>query len=213
MMFQPTLVAEQRRRPRVTLNLPVRLRWFTPLGQFTETTETLDVSRGGLRIARTEPCQLGAVLWVTFPFDPAASVPQPETPAHVVRVERTPSESLHIALELVNAAGQPRQDRALDFERRGHERVPLALPLRVRQADSPWPEETMTIDVTSDGLLISTARLYDVGETVYVSLPAGGMPGRWNGGKEVPARIVRVVPSPQSIEQRVGLSLQTLEKN
>ncbi len=213
MMFQSTLLAEQRRHPRVTLNLPVRLRWFTPLGQLTETTETLDVSRGGLLIARKEPCQLGAVLWVTLPFDPAASVPQPETPAHVVRVEETPSADLHIAIQLATAGGRPRAAWAVDFERREHERIPLALPLRVRPVDSPWPEETMTIDVASDGLLISTARMYDVGETVYVSLPTGGMPGPWNGGKEVPARIVRVVPSTQSVEQRVGLALRRPEKN
>src|SRR5712691_4158563 len=87
----PTRIKEQRRHPRAQLNLPVRLRWPTPLGQTTEVAETLDVCRGGLLIHRRDPCPIRAHLWVTFPFDSTLPLTQPETPARIARVKTTPT--------------------------------------------------------------------------------------------------------------------------
>ena len=71
-----TTFVELRRHPRAQLKLPARVRWRGPLGMRMESTHTLDVSRGGLRVQRNEPCESGSRVWVVFPFDAAsASVP------------------------------------------------------------------------------------------------------------------------------------------
>lgn len=221
-MSQPTPVPglhhEHRRHPRVQLNLPVRLRWLGPLGQLTEVTETLDVSRGGMFLYRREPCRPRALLWVTFPYDAAVRLAQPETPAHVVRVKQAPGRGYLVAVEFDTFAGQratnARARKFRDFNRRRSERIPLALPIRIRPADSPWPEETMTIDVCSDGVLFCTTRLYAPGDPVRITLPNGALRStrlrsRWALGAEVPARVVRIARIPGSVEQQVALALHS----
>ncbi len=214
----PALIKEQRRHPRVQLNLPVRLRWPTPLGQITEVTETLDVCRGGLLVHRRDLGRVGALLWVTFPFDSSLPVTQPETPARIVRLDQTPAGDPLLAIEFepvtkrrdANAAGE------LDFrparERRGSPRIPLALPIRVRPLDSPWPEETMTRDVSNGGVLFCTTRLYATGDPVHVALPMGSLVGRWASAAETPARIVRVSRLPGEVEQQVALAFPLAQK-
>jgi PilZ domain len=76
---------DRREHRRVQLRLPARLRWTTPFGQKTEICETLNVSRGGLLVPCEEAHALGMPLWVTFPYDPLLTYPQPEVPAKVVR--------------------------------------------------------------------------------------------------------------------------------
>ncbi len=205
-MFPPTLVTEQRRHPRAQLNLPVRLRWLTPLGQSTEVTETLDVCRGGLLIFRREPCRVKAMLWVTFPFDSSLPLTQPETPARVVRVNKTPAGGHLVAVEF-EAPLRHAAEAGTSIDRRRRERIPLALPIRIRPSDSPWPEETMTIDLSDEGALFCTARLYAVGDIVHITLPPGTLGSRWASLAEVPARVVRVARLPGSVEQQVALAL------
>src|SRR5262249_61527753 len=92
-------------------------------------------------------------------------------------------------------------------ERRRQERVPLALPIRVRPADSLWPEETMTMDITEDGVRFWTTRLYSVGDDLRIFSPRGSLPSRWITTAELPARIVRVTSRPGSIAQEVAVAL------
>ncbi len=220
-MYQPTLVPslnqQHRRHPRVQLNLPVRLRWLGPLGQFTETTETLDVSRGGMLFHRREPCRPGAILWVTFPYDAAVQLTQPETPARVVRVKPTPSGGYLVAVEF-NAIAAQRETSAharkfREFDRRRSERIPLAVPITVRLANSPWPEETMTIDVSANGVLFFTTRVYSLADQVRITLPNGRafsstpLRSRWASATEVSARVVRVARIAGAVEQQVALAL------
>ncbi len=200
-MFRTSVVFEQRRHTRVQLHLPVRLRWLGPLGQATEFTETLDVSRGGLLFYRPDPCQLNSRVWVTFPFHPDAHDGQPETMARVVRVRVTPTGG-----HLVGVAFEeplPRVTSADRSNQRASPRIPLALSVRVRPSGSPWPEETMTIDVSDVGLQFRTSRHYAVGDTVYVTLPYGP----WGLVGEVEARVVHIEPVPGSVEQCVALAL------
>src|SRR5256885_17249724 len=76
---------ERREHHRAQLRLPVRLRWSTPFGQKTEVCQTLDVSRGGLRVPCAEAHAPGVPLWVTFPYDVSLDDGQPEMLAKVVR--------------------------------------------------------------------------------------------------------------------------------
>ena len=186
----------------------MRLRWPTPLGQFTDVTETLDVCRSGLRIHRREPCEAGATLWVAFPFESTLPLAQPETPARVAWVKETPTGGLLVGIEF-EASPRSAVGAAPPVDRRRRKRVQLALPIRVRPAGAPWPEETMTVDIAEEGALFSTARLYWVGDSVHITLPSGTIPSRWGTGTgaEVPARVMRVTHRPGSVEQEVAVAL------
>jgi len=66
-----------------------------------EITETIDVSRGGLLIRRSDTHPAPSRVWVAFPFNPvAAGAVQPETPARIVRSEPHPSGGYRLALRL-----------------------------------------------------------------------------------------------------------------
>jgi hypothetical protein len=65
----------------------------------------------------------------------------------------------------------------------------------------------MTIDLSDDGVLFCTARLYAVGDIVHITLPPGTLGSRWASLPEVPARVVRVARLPGSVEQQVALAL------
>lgn len=192
----PTRIREQRRHPRAQLRLPVRLRWLTPLGQLTEVAETLDAGRGGLLLFRPEPCCVGAMVWLTLPFHPGFPLTLPETPAQVVRVTTTSAGGRRVALEFEAPHDHGATTRGtrlgLARERRQHERFQLALPIRVRQPDSPWPEETMTGDISVEGLRFHTARLHSAGDLVRVALPPGDSVGRWTASADALGRVVRV---------------------
>lgn len=220
MTVRPILVRtrgdERRRNPRAPLNLPARLRWPSPLGQLAEVCETLDVSRGGLLTflmpGRRPSCRVESRLWVTFPFDSSTPLVQPETPARVVRAAPTPAGGLRVAIEFEanprTPAGQcPSDAGRIAEDRRARERIRLALPIRVRLADSPWYEETMSVDVTAEGLMFCSARLYAVGETVYLTLPPGTILSRSGTLSEVPARVVRAARLPGTVEQQVALAV------
>lgn len=184
---------EIRRHPRARLQLPVRIRWRGPFGMRLEVTQTFDVSREGLLVHRVEQCELHARVWVAFPFDSTAAVAaQPETPARVVRVERVAKGSYRVALHLEppprNALRPPAQ------ERRSSPRIPFALPIFVRAAGTPWPEESMTQDISRGGARFLTARIFAQGDPLLATLSWG----EWARAGEIPARVVRVVPQPDS---------------
>jgi hypothetical protein len=84
------------------------------------------------------------------------------------------------------------------------ERTAVALPVSVRRAGLPWGEVAMSMDVSDSGILFTTPRPYEVGETVRVVLAAG----RWAAAqKEMTARVVRVEPVADSVDHRVAIQL------
>jgi len=216
----PTLTKEQRGHPRVHLHLPVRLRWLTPLGLLAEIAETVDVCRAGLQINRREPCRIGAMVWVTFLFESSLPLAQPETPAHVVRLTTTPTGGNLVALEFESLPRHRHLIAALARiyagpfrDRRRRERIRLALPIRVRLPGSPWPEETMTVDLSNEGVMFCTTRLYPVGDTVFITLPRGSFRA---SPTELPARVVRIEKDARldgSVWQQVAVAVLPPEKS
>jgi PilZ domain-containing protein len=184
---------EIRRHPRAQLQLPVRIRWRGPFGMRLEITHTYDASREGLLVYRIEACELETRVWVAFPFDSTeAMIAQPETPARVVRVERVTKGAYRVALHLESPPRTAPRPRAQ--ERRASVRVPFSLPIFVRAAGTPWPEESMTQDISHTGARFLTARIFSKGDQLLATISWG----EWARAGEIPARIVRVVPQPDS---------------
>jgi PilZ domain len=182
-----TTFLELRKHPRAQLKLPARIRWRGPLGMRMESTYTLDVSRNGLRVQRNEPCESGSCVWVVFPFDAAsASGPPPETPARVVRVESCAGAGYQVALQLELPSRIT--SRPADRERRACSRISFALPIFVRALGFPWPEESMTQNISRAGARFESAHIYSAGDAVLVKIPWGD----WARTGEIPARILRV---------------------
>lgn len=154
-----------------------------------EIAETIDVSRDGMMVRRSEASDLQARLWVLFPFDPAAPPSaQPETPARVVRVMRTRDGGFCLGLHLELP---PRESpRPTPRERRGFARSPFALPIFVRPSGTPWPEESMTQDVSRGGVRFETSLAHAPGETVLAKLAWAD----WAKAGEMIGRVVRVEP-------------------
>jgi hypothetical protein len=178
---------ELRRHPRAQLKLPARVRWRGPLGMRMESTHTLDVSRNGVRVHRNEYCEPGSRVWIVFPFDAASasSIP-PETPARVVRIESGAGAGYRVALQLelpARIAARPS-----DCERRACSRISFALPIFVRALGFPWPEESMTQNISRTGARFESAHIYSAGDAVLAKIPWGD----WARAGEIPARIVRV---------------------
>jgi hypothetical protein len=160
-----------------------------------ESTHTLDVSRNGIRVHRNEPCESGSRVWVVFPFDAAsASGIPPETPARVVRVESRNGAGYQVSLQL--ELPSPGASRPSDRERRACSRISFALPIFVRALGFPWPEESMTQNISRTGARFESAHIYSAGNAVLAKIPWGD----WARAGEIPARIVRVdnCPTPSS---------------
>jgi hypothetical protein len=174
---------ELRKHPRAQLKLPAR----GPLGMRMESTHTLDVSRNGIRVQRNESCEPGSRVWVVFPFDAAsASGVPPETPARVVRVESRNGAGYQVSLQLELPSRVA--SRPTDRERRACSRISFALPIFVRALGFPWPEESMTQNISRAGARFESAHIYSAGDAVLAKIPWGD---RARVG-EIPARIVRV---------------------
>jgi hypothetical protein len=184
---RPPTCLELRKHPRAQLRLPARVRWRGPLGMRMESTHTLDVSRNGIRVQRNESCESGSRVWVVFPFYGAsASGIPPETPARVVRVESGPSAGYQVALQLELPSRTA--SRPTDRERRACSRISFALPIFVRALGFPWPEESMTQNISRTGARFESAHIYSAGDAVLAKIPWG----EWVRAGEIPARIVRV---------------------
>jgi PilZ domain len=175
-----------RKSPRARLHLPARIRWLGPLGMRLEVTETIDVSREGLLIRRPEPCNPRARVWVAYPFDPSAAAIQPETPARIARVHGGAKGGFYVGLQLELPARE--SPRPAEQERRKSARFSFALPIFVRPAGSQWPEESMTQNVSNNGVRFETTRTYKMGETVRAKIPWG----EWAKKGEILGRVVRV---------------------
>jgi hypothetical protein len=186
MNLAPTFL-EMRKHPRAQLRLPARVRWRGPLGMRMESTHTLDVSRTGIRVRRNESCESGTRVWIVFPCDAAsaAGVP-PETPARVMRVESGRGAGYQVSLELE----LPSRDAShpADRERRACSRISFALPIFVRALGFPWPEQSMTQNVSRAGARFESAHIYSAGDAALAKIPRGD----WARAGEIPARIVRV---------------------
>ena len=184
-MLRPPASLDLRKHPRALLRLPVRIRWSGPLGMRLEVTHTIDASKEGLLVRRAEPCELFTRVWASFPFDAQAGA-QPETPARVVRVERDPGGSFRVALKLELAAH--RAARSPVKERRKEPRLYFALPVSVRPFGTPWPEESMTQDVSRSGVRFETAHVYRPGESVLAKISWAA----WAGQREISGRVMRI---------------------
>lgn len=178
---------ERRKHLRAPLRLPARIRWQGSLGMRVEVTETVDVSREGVLFHRNEACEPLMRVWIVFPYDRSAGASaQPETPGRVARVARDESGGYWVAVRLeAPRRGTP---RPADQERRRSERVPFALPIFVRLAGTPWPEESMTHDLSRNGARFETSHIYAAGETVIAQIPWG----EWSKKGEIRGRVVRV---------------------
>jgi len=122
---------------------------------------------------------------------------QPETPASVVRVERDPAGGFRVGLRLQL---RPRQTvYPVTPERRSSPRLPFSLPIFVRAAGTPWPEESMTQDLSRSGARFETAQVYAAGDLVLAKIPWG----EWVRAGELAGRVVRV----EAGEQATGPSL------
>jgi hypothetical protein len=204
---------ERRHRPRVLLELPVRIRWLGPFGLETEITQSRNVSRGGLLVSGNCSRQVGSLLWATFPYDPAVAFAESETPGKVVRcaenfaIRNAPANTIAIEFhhhDLISQSDALAQNNSSNRsgrnDRRLHSRIALAFLIRVERAErnsslprqeiaSPqWPEETMTVEVSPAGMLFCTLRIYELGEPLLIT----ALPGRKLSIGERRARVVRV---------------------
>jgi hypothetical protein len=220
---------ERREHHRAQLRLPVRLRWTTPFGQKIEVCETLDVSRGGLRVPCREAHAPGVPLWVTFPYNVAFGDGQPEVLAKVVRAcsgsnggryaevkkdsagvivkERDGAQPPSLALHFeITAHGQRNGNgHVTERERRSSVRRRLAVPIRARAGNIPWFEEAMTLDVSAEGLRFLSSREYRSGEHLFVTFESLAS-APWVGAKEFRSRVVRVEVVPQSAALAISVS-------
>jgi hypothetical protein len=186
-MLEPAPFVYSRKHPRAQLKMPARIRWHGPIGMRLEETQTVDVSRDGVLFHRNEPCDRLTRMWVLFPFDPdAGATIQPETPARVVRVEPDPEGGYWIAVKFENTARSTQASAG--SERRGSERIPFSLPIFVRIAGTPWPEEFMTQDISKHGVRFETSHIYAPGDKILAKIPWG----EWSKTGEVAGRVVRV---------------------
>ena len=184
---------EMRKHPRAQLRMPVRIRWRGPLGMRMEIRRTIDASRDGIRFPRTESCEIGCRVWVTFPFDTNAFAAQPETPAHVVRADQNAQRGYDISLQL--ELPPRRTEPAKNRERRTCSRITFGVPIFVRATGSPWPEESMTHDISRAGARFESAHIYATGDTILAKIPWG----EWERAGEIRARVVRVEAEPVSL--------------
>jgi PilZ domain-containing protein len=173
---------QRRSHIRVRLRLPARLRWSAPLGQRTDECQTINLSRSGVLLACSEQHAPGYPVWVTIPFDAAASS-QPETLARVLRCERwkqpeAEAAGWKVAMHFEGKAPSKRSgngDLRARAQRNGSESL-LALPIRVRPFDVPWYEETMTVEVSTEKLKFLTNREYSFGQRLKVAFARDSEP-------------------------------------
>jgi hypothetical protein len=125
-------------------------------------------------------------VWVAFPFDAEASAfVQTETPARIARVEPGADGGFYVGLNLELPRESP---PPAGQERRKSPRLHFALPIFVRPSGTPWPEESMTQDVSRSGVRFETLHTYAAGEIVLAQIPWG----EWAKAGEMIGRVLRV---------------------
>lgn len=204
---------ERRHRPRVLLELPVRVRWLGPFGLETEITQTRNASRAGVLLSSDYSRQIGSLLWATFPYDAAVAFTESETPGSVVRcaatfaIRNAKANTIAIAFhhrDLISEGDTLVQNlfsaHAGRNDRRRHARIALAFLIRIERVgrnssllrqeieSTRWPEETMTVEVSPAGMLFCTLRIYEVGEKLTIA----AQPGRKLSVGERRARVIRI---------------------
>jgi hypothetical protein len=204
---------ERRHRPRVLLEMPVRIRWLGPFGLETEITQTRNASRGGLLVSSDCSRQVGSLLWATFPYDAAVAFTESETPGKVVRFAANfairNAQANTIAIEfhhhdLISHSDPLAQNNPSSLagrnDRRLHARIALAFLIRVERSGrnsnlpqqerkSPlWAQETMTVEVSPAGMLFCTLRIYEIGEQLLITV----QPARRLSAVERRARVVHI---------------------
>jgi hypothetical protein len=202
---------ERRSRPRVLLELPVRIRWLGPFGLETEVTQTENVSRDGLLISSFNPRQPGSQLWATFPYDAAVAFTESETSGTVAWCAAASANKNMIAISFhqndpIWQRNLPAANASLSasrsHDRRSHSRIPLAYLIRVSRIaptrqdpqaalDQPsQPEETMTVNVSPAGMVFCTLRIYLPNERLTIAAPTA----RNLSDDKRYARVVRIAP-------------------
>lgn len=196
---------ERRPDPRAELTLPVRLRWLGPFGLETEITQSWNVSRSGMLAGSSQPRYKGSLVWVTFPCCEDMGLAEPETRARVARCQIGPGgiQMIGMAFDSPRRAGGneyhriPRgvtsvsaPDTRKYFEigdRRRRTRYTLALFVRVSRIkspgssefpahqDPPWPEETMTMNLSPGGVLFCSLRIHEVGDRLTFTFAKGAI--------------------------------------
>jgi PilZ domain len=221
-MLEQTLISERpaheiRRHRRVPLVLMVRLRWVGALGLETEVSETRDTSRGGLLTTSRETRRTGAPVWITFPYRPEEKITAPEFPARVAHTHETSHGEHLVGVAFDSSRGdcskEPHAEdrRSGSFwrrarrvllrsqQRRRSERIAMALPLAIRRKISPWPDETISVNVSNGGVVFTTLQMYEPGEEIKVELPEN----RWVENRARFAKVLR-------ISERSGTLLQNV---
>jgi hypothetical protein len=152
-----------------------------------DVAQTVDVSRDGLLILRADSCDVLSRVWVVYPYNPSVNTSaQPETSAHVTRVIATP-EGFRVALHL--ELPKRESPRSAIQERRSCARAPFALPIFVRPLGTPWPEESMTQDISRNGARFESSHIYAPGDRILAKISWG----EWANAGEITGRVVRVV--------------------
>ncbi len=209
---------ELRQHRRVPLALRVRLRWVGALGLETEVSETRDTSRGGLLTTSSETRRVGAPVWIAFPYHPEETISAPEFPARVAHTNETSHGEHLVGVAFDSSRGitskEPRREdrRSKSFwrrarrillgseQRRRFERIAMALPISVHRATSPWPDETISVNLSSGGVVFSTLQIYELGEEIKVALPEN----RWIESRERAAKVLRITDRSASLLQDVA---------
>jgi PilZ domain len=84
-----------------------------------------------------------------------------------------------------------------ELERRASARRRLAVPVRVRLEHVPWFEETMTMDISGEGLRFRSSREYSPGQFLVVSFESADT-SPWPVATELLLIVVRIEREPQS---------------
>jgi hypothetical protein len=102
-----------------------------------------------------------------------------------------------LRFELAPRPGSNGNGHRRELERRSSARRPLALPVRVRPEHVPWFEETMTLDISAEGLRFLSSREYETGQYLLLAFEPGAL-SPWPAAAEFRSLVVRVDPVPQS---------------
>jgi len=146
-MSEPVSSLERRKHPRAQLKLPARIRWPGPSACGSKRPEPL-------MPPATACCFIGtsdATGWRASGLLSVRSRRGHRRAAGDAGADRSRGTrrggGYWVALRFESTARTAKPPS--DQERRGSERIPFALPIFVRLAGTPWPEEFMTQDIRS----------------------------------------------------------------